>query len=172
MKKVVLAVVLLVVVALAAGCGNMSAEQSDVQQRQQQEQLLQEATAQTGMPNIKNFRERKMAKDIMELRDKEGVTTYTYVYSPMIGKFTFVGESIGYGLPYSTQYTNPEKVQEQGSDGITTLPQADPNALFSAGSSEATWVMLKGPDGKAHATYIEERTTVTDFPLPDRLVQQ
>ena len=51
---------------------------SDKNQRVQQESLSQEATAQTGMPAIKNFRERKLLKDILELRDQDGLATYTH----------------------------------------------------------------------------------------------
>ena len=44
---------------------------SDEIQHDQQEKLLKEGTAQTGMPAIKNFRERKLVKDILELRDQD-----------------------------------------------------------------------------------------------------
>ena len=40
---------------------------SDGKQRAQQERILQEGTAQTGMPAIKNFRERKLMKVIKSL---------------------------------------------------------------------------------------------------------
>src|SRR5690349_6098676 len=100
---------------------------SDAQQHDRQEKMLQEANAQTGMPAIKNFRERKMLKDILELRDQSGLVTYTYLYNEMQGKLVFFCSSIGYGIPYSTDYTNPQKWIAQG----VAIPQADPNALFS-----------------------------------------
>ena len=62
---------------------------SDEAQQRQQELLLREATAQTGMPAIKNFRERKMLKDILELRDQTGVVTYTYLWNEFNGKLIF-----------------------------------------------------------------------------------
>lgn len=58
-------------------------DSSDTQQHDQQEKILKEAGAQTGMPAIKNFRERKMLKDILELRDQSGLVTYTYLYNEM-----------------------------------------------------------------------------------------
>lgn len=62
-------------------------------------------------PAIKNFRERKLLKQILELRDQDGLITYTYTFSEMTGKLTFFAESIGYGIPAATQFTNPEKLQ-------------------------------------------------------------
>lgn len=137
----------------------------DVQERQQ-EQLLREGTAQTGMPAIHNFRERKMLKDILELRDQTGLATYTYLYNEMQGKLVFFCDSVGYGIPYATQYTNPEKVGVYSSYGVLTLPQADPNGLFSPASAEGTWVMCKDPNGKdSRPVYVEPRIVVSQFKL-------
>ncbi len=52
------------------------------------------------MPGIKNFRERRLLKDIFEMRDQADLSTYTYTYSEVTGKFSFFCNSIGYGLPY------------------------------------------------------------------------
>jgi hypothetical protein len=57
----------LVVCVLLVGCEPQKT--SDSIQRAQQEVLLKEATASVGMPAIHNFRERKILKDILELRD-------------------------------------------------------------------------------------------------------
>ena len=134
---------------------------SDSIQREQQEILLREATSQTGIPAIKNFRERKILKDILELRDQGGLTTYTYVFNELNGNLVFLGESIGYPIPYATQYTNPQK----WSEGIV-LPQADPNGLFSPASAEGTWVLMKNPNGSdVSPVYIEPRIIVSPFKL-------
>src|SRR5580693_9027478 len=126
------------------GCDNPPPS-SDQIQHAQQEALLKEGTAQTGIPSIKNFRERKLLKDIYELRDQEGLTTYTYIVAENTGKFVFVCDSIGYGIPAATQYTNPSMYQQVTSWGDNTtwavLPQADPNGLFSPSTAEGTWVM-------------------------------
>ena len=58
--------VAVMLVALSALTACM--DSSDDIQRLQQEQILKEGTAQTGMPAIKNFRERKMLKEILEFR--------------------------------------------------------------------------------------------------------
>ena len=139
-------------------------ESSDTKQREQQERILQEGTAQTGMPAIKNFRERKLLKQIIEMRDQDGLVTSTYTVPETTGRPVFLCNSIGYGLPAATQYTNPEKYV--GTTGAT-LPQADPNGLFSPSSAEGTWVMCSDPSGsgKTRPVYVEPRVIVSPFKL-------
>lgn len=162
MKSIVLLCVLLL--TLSSCSYNQS---SDSQQRDQQEVLLKEATSQVGLPAIHNFRERRILKDLYELRDQEGFVTYTYVWSEMQGKLVFLGESIGYGIPYAAQYTNPQKVERRHSGGeLYTLPQADPNGIFSPESAEGTWVMLRNPStGDIQPVYVEPRIVVSPFRL-------
>ncbi len=163
--KIFFIVVALLPILLLFACENQPATSDDVQ-KAQQENLLKEASAQTGMPAIKNFRERKMAKDILELRDQEGLVTYTYLWNEFNGKKVFFCESVGYGLPYATQYTNPQKIADRSQGGFAILPQADPNGLFSPASAEGTWVLCKDPNGKKVApVYIEPRIIVSPFKL-------
>lgn len=144
-------------------CNNSSS--SDEIQRKQSETLLAEGTSQVGMPAIKNFRERKILKDILELRDQDGLVTYTYLFAEQTGKLIYLGPSVGYGIPAATQFTNPEKVIYVGQGGVTT-PQADPNGLFSPSSAEGTWVMLKDPNSnKTRPVYLEPRIIVVPFKL-------
>lgn len=140
---------------------------SDEAQRVDQERILKEGNAQTGMPAIKNFRERKLLKQIIEMRDQDGLVTYTYTVPETTGRPVFLCNSIGYGLPAATQYTNPEKTEYSGSSGISTLPQADPNGLFSPSSAEGTWVMCSDPggSGKTRPVYVEPRVIVSPFRL-------
>lgn len=161
-----LAVVALALVTL--GCDN--APSSDVIQQQQQERILMEGTAQLNMPAIKNFREKKLYKDILEMRDRN-ITTYTYLFCTGTGKFTYLGETIGFGIPYATQYTNPQKIAHNGTNGVAVLAQADPNGLFSPSNAEGTWILLKDPNSdKVSAAYLESRITVSPFKLPARVV--
>jgi hypothetical protein len=139
---------------------------------EQQEILLKEAAAQTGMPAIANFRERKLLKDIIELRDQNGLVTYTYVWNEFNGKMVFFCDSIGYGIPYATQYTSPEKMVGYNS-APAVVPQADPNGLFSPASAEGTWVMCKNPNGKeVRPVYVEPRIIVSPFPLTKQPAEQ
>jgi hypothetical protein len=139
---------------------------SDSVQQAQQELLLAEGTAQVGMPAIKNFRERKLLKDIIELRDQDGLVTYTYVWNEMNGRLVFLCDSIGYGIPYATQFTSPQKAEWSSTKGWLVLPQADPNGLFSPAAAEGTWVMCKDPNGaEVRPVYIEPRIVVSPFKL-------
>lgn len=161
----------LAVVLLVVGCDD-APKGSDAVQQEQQERLLGEATSQVGMPAIRNFRERKLLKDILELRDQTGLVTYTYLYVPMTGKLVFLCDSIGYGIPYATQFTNPQKPAylnpgpKPGAAQWAPLPQADPNGLFSPSNAEGTWIMCKEPSGKdTRPVYVEPRVIVSPFRL-------
>lgn len=161
--------VIAILCLLPFGCDERE-ETSDVKQQKAQEKILSEGTSQIGMPAIKNFRERKLLKDILELRDQDGLVTYTYIFSEQTGRLRYFGETIGYGIPYATQFTNPEKAEWSAKSGgyqIVTLPQADPNGLFSPIAAEGTWVLMKDPNGKkALPIYLEPRIVVSPFRLP------
>jgi hypothetical protein len=160
---------ILLALACLSACDPAPPSSDDIQ-REQQEKILQEGTSAVGMPGVKNFREKRLLKDIIELRDQEGLTTYTYIVAEMTGKLIFLGESIGYGIPAATQFTNPSKYERVsvsgGGYGYQTLPQADPNGLFSPASAEGTWVMmLNKANGKAQPVYIEPRVIVSPFKI-------
>ena len=136
---------------------------SDAIQREKQEQLSLQATQSVGMPAITNFAEKRMAKDILELRD-QNVATITYIVD-MNNKFRKLCNSVGFGLPYATQFTNPQRVIT-GQHGVSTLPQADPNGLFSPASAEGTWIFCVSPQTKkATPLYVEPRVIISTFEL-------
>jgi len=164
MKSIVIAII---AAASLSACVE-GTNSSDKTQAQQQERILAEGAAQTGMPAIKNFRERKLLKEIIELRDQDGLVTYTYIMAEQTGKLVFMCNSIGYGIPAATQYTNPEKIADSHHQGgYVVLPQADPNGLFSPSSAEGTWVMCADPSGEAKTrpVYTEPRIVVSPFKL-------
>jgi hypothetical protein len=149
------------------GCIEATPSSDEIQQ-QQQEHILREGTAQTGMPAIKNFRERKLLKQIIEMRDQDGLVTYTYTVPETTGRPVFLCNSIGYGLPAATQFTNPEKIENPPSiTGYYVMPQADPNGLYSPSSAEGTWVLCTDPSGsgKTRPVYVEPRVIVSPFKL-------
>lgn len=155
MKRIVCVIGL---ACLLCGCEQQT---SDVQQRKETTKSLAEAHKQVGMPDITRWTERKLARDILELRDQE-ITTFAYIVN-MHGDLIYLGEAIGFGLPYSVQFTNPEKFLHEG--GSRKLPQADPNGLFMPDGLSATWIMLKGPDGEIHPVYVEPQIIVSPFKL-------
>lgn len=144
---------------------------SDTIQQQQQERILQEGTSSVGMPNITKFREKRTSKEILELRDQEGLVTYTYLYSDTWACVAPYGDTIGFPIPYATQFTNPQKiVVRERHVGVAVLPQADPNGLFSPPSAESTWSLMKDPNSKkVLPAYTEPRIIAVPFKLPERL---
>ena len=130
-----------------------------------QEQLSAQGNAAVGMPAIVNFQEKRILKDIIEMRDK-AITTITYTQDLNAGLHKLC-DSIGFGISSATQYTNPQRIAYASSQvGVATLPQADPNGLFSPATAEGTWVMCKDPaSGKVAPVYAEPRIIVSTFPL-------
>lgn len=173
---VVVAIILILgaLIASTVGCeagGAKPATKADVAQAEITEQRLEQAMSEVGMPDVINFTELKLARDIMELRDQEGLTTFTYVVN-WEGELVFIGESIGYGLPYSVQLTNPEKTEKHNTTHFEThlqylnKPQAEPNGLFMPEGLAATWILLKDPNGgEVHPVYIESEILVSPFRL-------
>lgn len=142
---------------MASTCDDSNSIQS-----RQQELILAQITNAVGMPAIVNFAEKRMMKEVFELRDQTLPTT-TYVMD-LYGKLHKVCDLIGYGLPYATEYTNPKYVASWSSHVI--LPQADPNGLFPPANAEGTWVACTNPaTKKAQILYIEPRVVVSPFPL-------
>lgn len=165
MTRLVRSLAVLALFAALPAC-DAGTQSSDQKQTDQQETLLAEGTSAVGMPAIKNFRERRQLKDIYEMRDDNGLVTYTYLFAEMTGKLAFFCSSIGYGIPAATQYTAPEKpFRRNGYDALLALPQADPNGLFSPSSAEGTWVTCLGPDKQQHPVYVEPRVIVSPFKL-------
>lgn len=136
----------------------------------QQEKLMEESAAQVGMPAITNFQEKKLMKMVMEARDNSKLVCYCYMVNEINGSVgQYLGRCIGYGLPYSTQFTNPmrcAKASETYEAGNVTLPQADPNGLYMPASAEATWVFLLDPKtGEPTPIYVEPKIIISPFPL-------
>jgi hypothetical protein len=144
LTRISIAFALAAVVLAISGCGGPKS--SDSVQRDQQEAILQEGTAALGMPSIKNFREKRLLKMIYELRDQDGLRTYTYVVNKMNGKPVFLCDSMGYAINDATGYTNPDKVVANNSTVFGTMTQAEPNGLFTPSSSNAYWIMCLGGD--------------------------
>lgn len=164
MKFTILISVLLLSLVGFTGCDAQATENStDAQQAVETEGLVAEADRQAGMPNVVNFTERKLMKLILELRDQEGLSTWTYIVN-LEGKLVFLTESIGYGLPYSTQYTNPERLITGGRHATgywsETLPQPDPNGLFMPTGLSATWI-LSATESGLHPMYVEPEIIVS-----------
>jgi hypothetical protein len=146
MNKILL--IALSTVVLLTGCNDLRS--SNQIERENQEKILKTMALSIGMPAITNFAEKRMMKDLLELRDKM-VPTYTYLVGTN-NQLTKVCDSVGYGLPYATQYTDPKL--------------ADPNGLYAPASADGTWVQCLNPQTKkVQPVYIEPRIIVSPFAL-------
>ena len=154
---------ILILTVLLVGCGNESVSR---QEQQATEKAMLEANSQVGMPSIVNFQEKRWAKMIFELRDRPDLITYAYIVS-LEGKLVFIGKCIGYGLPYSVQYTSPESMQKNINFGeYYRLPQADPNGLYMPDGLSATWLLMFDKDTQeVKPVYIEPEIIVSPIKL-------
>ena len=165
--------ILMTLGTLAIAIGILGNSGCDVQptatqaEARKQEQMTKQGIQQVGMPAIINFQEKRVLKQILELRDTK-IVTVTYIVD-LSGKLHKICDSIGYGIPYATQYTNPEQdVYTTSSSTVhMTMPQADPNGLYSPAAAEGTWVLCANPNksGDVAPIYIEPRIIVSPFPL-------
>lgn len=166
MRRLATVFVLALMVVFTLGIASCEQVSTDSKQKERTEKLMAEADRQVGMPNIINFQQKKLMKMVYELCDKENLITYAYIKSDYQGKLFFIGKCIGFGIPFSAQYTNPERVAKYYGTGMT-LPQPDPNGLFMPTSSSATWLMMIDPKtNKPRPVYIEPEIVVSPFPLP------
>ena len=153
-------------------CGFDSGNEQSSAEREQTratQQLMAEAQSAVGMPRIVNWTERRLMKQILEMRDDPQLSTYTYIVNWQ-GDLLPLCHSLGYGLPYSVQYTNPQvavEVDTYGSpDPAVTLPQPDPNGLFMPGGLSATMVLCINPEtGQPDPIYVEPEIIVSPFQL-------
>ena len=138
------------------------------------EQQMNEANHQVGYPAIKNFQEKKLMKLIYELRDQEDLICYAYLYNRNTGRVgQFLGKTIGYGIPYSTQYSNPQKpfkvtgrFGQYADDQAVTIGQPEPNGLFMPDGLSATWLIMLDPEtNEPHPVYVEPEIIVSPFKL-------
>lgn len=171
MRKIPMILVTLAMILMTVtGCGS-GRNVSDVRQQEQNDQIVAQIRAQTGMPSLPNAREYKMARMIYELRDSEDLLCYAYIVN-LHGELIFIGQCIGYGLPYSVQFSNPMTASNDpnGASGVSSLvmPQPEPNGLYMPDGLSATWIMLIDPTtGDPRPVYFEPTVVISPFPLHD-----
>ena len=78
--------------------------------------------------------------------------------------YIFYAESVGYGMPASVQYLNPER-KITGHQSISTIPQPEPNALFMPEGLDATYVLCSDGKGGVKPVYSEPKLIVSPFEL-------
>lgn len=174
MKAMILTCTAAALMLAACDPGATAQPSSTQMESRAQEQLAQQAAVTVGLPAIKNFAEKRQLKAIYELRDSANLVTYTYILD-MNGKRHKIcpSTSVGFGIPYATQYTNPQRMVKESTNmngaaiAMATLPQSDPNGLFSPASADGTWVICIHPKTQELApTFVEPRVVVYTFEMP------
>ena len=169
-------IALLMVIMLAGCYEDKSGATRDIQKTLM---LTEQASIVVGLPAINDFTEKRQLKALYELRDQANLVTYTY-YLDLNGKRHKVcpTTSIGFGIPYATQYTAPKAVVRRrpmypdGTQGAADwhtveADQPEPNGLYMPSSADGTWVICLHPKTKEPApTYVEPRIVVYMFEMP------
>jgi hypothetical protein len=177
MKKLIaLICIIIIFICGFVGCKDIKENTAEVKQRENMEKLQEEQQRQIGDPVIDNFFEKKMFKKIYELRDNADLICYAYTRN-LEGKYIFEGKCVGYGLPYSVQYYNPEKVVDAEEylgyglidEPIAVIGQPEPNGMHMPEGLSATWIIRIDEDGKLVPDYYEPNLVVTTNKKPARL---
>lgn len=163
------------VLIFSTSCKESIPVTTEVDIQSKTEAAMSEANRQVGMPAIVNFQEKKLMKQIYELRDQEDLVCHAYLFNKMTGEVgQYLGKCIGYGLPYSTQFSNPQRVVDVHDFGVESyesnasavIPQPEPNGLFMPEGLSATWLLLIDPEtNKPRPVYIEPEIIVSPFKL-------
>lgn len=184
MKKKATAILAAIILCLAlAGCGQR--ETASSKENEYTQDLMQQSSDAVGYPEVTNFFEKAQLKEIYELRDDPNLICHWYTMNNMTGKWVYQGKCIGYGIPYTTQFTQPETLQRAALPALNvngddkgwneyfseTLPQADPNGLYSAPSTSATWILSVDQKGDISPIYVEQEIMVTQNKVEARLCE-
>jgi hypothetical protein len=171
MKTLVIVSVIGSIFALA-GC-DQDQPSADTVQNQRQAESDKQAVMSVPFPTITNYAEKRELKQIYEMRD-QSITTYTY-FIDRDAKLHKLCDSIGYPIPYSTEFTSPMRPatsSETPWQGNMALPQSDPNGLFSPAEAAGTWVLCHNPNPNPPAgqpttgpVYAEPDVIASPFPL-------
>lgn len=186
MSKRIIPVCLVIIMLLACCCGCAYRETTSSRENDYTQNLMAQAVAAVGYPDVVNFFERAQLKEIYELRDDPNLVCYWYIKNDMTGKWIYQGTCVGYGIPYGTSITQTETLQHAALPHLDTsgeekdhfsyyeevLPQAEPNGLYTNGlSTSATWILTIDTDGNIAPTYVESEITVTQIKIDARLCE-
>lgn len=159
----------LAVVATVMGLAACSVEQSASQTVKETEiverQQSQYSIAQP-VPAYDYSLERDLIIQLYNVRNQE-VTTHS-VWRSNYGQIEGDCRSMGYGLPYDTSLTNPQRaVYETGYQSITgvAVGQPEPNGVFASTNTSATWVFCLSDAGRIEPVYVEAKVTVYPGPV-------
>jgi hypothetical protein len=106
-KKVLRGVFLIGTLALLASCGEYT-KTGEANTNGKQKEVTDQAALAVPFPSITRFQELKILSKLYEVRD-QSLNTFSYSQA-MDGTLTKICNSYGFGIPYGTQFSNPEKL--------------------------------------------------------------
>lgn len=167
MKNYIRSTLLTFAVILTVGLAACNDEKSSSEiANERQEILLKDIEQSVGLPNITNYREKRLLKSIYELRDQDGLKTYTYIVAEQTGKPVMLCKSMGYPISDATGYTSPDKIVKDSQYGFGTVIQAEPNGLFTPDVSNGYWVLCAdATNEKFSPTFVSGKIVTSAFEL-------
>lgn len=109
-------------------------------------------------PSITNYYEYLQLKQIYEARDNPQLVLNAYLYSEQTGQLTCLGKVKGFGVPYGTQWSQPN---------ATAGAVPEPNGLYPSTNTSADWIQLIDPrTGKTSIAFVEPNLVITSQNLP------
>ncbi len=165
MNKTSLIIVALASVLALSACDDV-APSGQKRESQATDQLMNQAAVTVGMPGVMNFTEKRQLKMLYELRDQANLTTYSY-YVDMSGKLHKVcpSTSVGFGMPFSAQYTAKDRPRSGYQGDQVMLEQPEPNGIYMPDSTSATWVICLAANKSLSPVYVEPNIIVSLTPM-------
>lgn len=131
-----------------------------VQQREQQQQTqdTQSLDNNQPLPHYNWSMERQILIDA-ENASAFGTQSTSFFFVQGVRDPVFVCPSLGLGVPDTAQISNPEQIAPisgKWGGGATTLPEEDPYGIYTPPTSEGTFVVCVGSNGKPYLHRAEE----------------
>lgn len=150
-KLVALALALGAVFGLSACTDDGSARAKD---EAQSEAILQDLQKAHPVPKFKYSQYRQNLVEIVTAQ-AESTPTTSFFFNQGVKDPVGSCPSIGFPIPTTAQLTNPEQIGGGNSSaGYVTLPQVEPNGVFT-GDSSGTYVICRDANGRAYGDYWE-----------------
>lgn len=139
-----------------AGCSHPAS----IQQREQQQQTQDTYSLDTNqpLPHYSWSMERQVLIDA-ENAGAQGTQSTSFFFVQGVRDPVFVCPSLGMGVPDTAQISNPSQIAPisgKYGGGATTLPQEDPYGIYTPQTSEGTFVVCVGSNGKPYLHRSEE----------------
>ena len=168
MKKIIVALALLLAIAIAAFAdGQHETQISESSRRDSRIVAEQQGIYQSAQPVP--LYDYSIPRDVF-IQIYDVVTTKAYVIytviTSMTGQVIFHGPSIGYAIPADTSLTNPFTyvvARDAFEDPPVQVSQPEPNGLFQSQNTDGTWVLFLNDDGTVTPIYTEMKVTTYPF---------